>query len=254
MLSSLTMVPAIFGMQTYFPMWAVTTALAMWVALRLSLVAGFPPARSLVAFCMLAPTMIVGSKLLFLAEHAVFPQDDPFQISQDSVSSILQYGFRNPGGLVLFAAALPVVCRVLRLPTLRFADAVIPAMGIVIACFRVGCFLNGCCFGRITASPLSVTFPPESRVFIWQVLQGMLGAHAIRSLPVHPLQLYFALFGIGLYLLGRYSQQRKRFDGEVLLTFCGAYFLGAFFLDWWQAVPPRVWRQLAHAKHRSSMR
>jgi phosphatidylglycerol:prolipoprotein diacylglycerol transferase len=90
---------------------------------------------------------------------------------------------------------------------------------------RVGCFLNGCCFGFPTLSAFKVTFPMGS--FACEHYQELQ--------PVHPVQLYESI-GLGiLFLFLATLVDRKRFDGQVValyglgystLRFCMEFFRG----------------------------
>ncbi len=108
-------------------------------------------------------------------------------------------GFSLYGGLAAAAAAAWVVARRLKLDGLRFADAAAPAFGVGLVVMRLGCFLNGCCFGRPTGLPWAVEYPLFSQAHLAQMSQGLTGPFAV--LPVHPTQLYegaAALAGSGL--------------------------------------------------------
>ncbi len=63
---------------------------------------------------------------------------------------------------------------------------------------RLGCFFNGCCFGRPTSLPWGMVFP----------LSSPAGYH-YGSLPLHPTQLYSCLFNLFLFLL-LWKWRRKR--------------------------------------------
>lgn len=147
--------PQVSGIPSYFLMWGAAAVLGVGVGLRLARSAGFPGGKSLGALLILALCIVVGSKFLFLAESVLFPLDDVLPTPQSGWPAVLSHGFRNPGGLVLLAIAMPFVCVAFRLPTLSFADAVLPAAGIAIFFFRIGCFLNGCCFSWATQCPLA---------------------------------------------------------------------------------------------------
>jgi phosphatidylglycerol:prolipoprotein diacylglycerol transferase len=85
---------------------------------------------------------------------------------------------------------------------------------------RVGCFLNGCCFGGPCDLPWGIRFPPESPPWLDQVARGLLppagGAAASNwSLPVHPAQLYAAVdAGLLAWLAVCFTPWARR-DGEV---------------------------------------
>lgn len=72
------------------------------------------------------------------------------------------------GGLVIYGAfigsmigfAVGVTRR--KLPALAMADLVAPAMMAGLAIGRIGCLLNGCCYGGESNVPWAITFPAES--------------------------------------------------------------------------------------------
>jgi phosphatidylglycerol:prolipoprotein diacylglycerol transferase len=106
-----------------------------------------------------------------------------------------------------------------------------PALGCAIFFFRLGCFLNGCCFSWDTHCPIAISFPPGSRVFEWQSMNGLIPRSAVSSLPVHPLQLYYASLGLLLAVMAMRWRRARRFDGEVWLRFYALYCSGTFALE-----------------------
>ena len=66
------------------------------------------------------------------------------------------------GGLIGAAVGFIMFIRKQRLPLLAMADLVAPCMAIGLALGRIGCFLNGCCYGGETELPWHVTFPKFS--------------------------------------------------------------------------------------------
>jgi phosphatidylglycerol:prolipoprotein diacylglycerol transferase len=229
--------PEIVGVYSYFVFWPIAAVFGISTGMRLARRAGFPALRSFVALCLAAFWIFVGSKLLYLVESGLFPFDDPFPAPQHSASLLFLHGFRIPGGILLMGVASPLVDWILRLPIRRFFDATVPAAGVAIFCIRIGCLLNGCCFGAPTQFPLAMTFPPGARVYDWQVVQGLIKSTAPRSLPVHPLQVYFGLLGLVLYFLGVRWQASKRFDGEVWVNFFIVFFAGTFLLELLRPAP-----------------
>lgn len=88
---------------------------------------------------------------------------------------------------------------------LRFwwlADMIAPALALGYAFARVGCFLNGCCYGRPTSLPWAVQFhdPP-------------LSTHLTE--PSHPVQLYAVIANLALFGVLVYFWRRKRYDGQI---------------------------------------
>ncbi|MHB8972174.1 MAG: prolipoprotein diacylglyceryl transferase family protein [Pirellulaceae bacterium] len=87
------------------------------------------------------------------------------------------------GGLVVygsfFGASLACVVYVLRyrLPLLAMADLLAPGLMLGLALGRVGCLMNGCCWGGVCdSSELGITFPQGSPPFVDQLERGRLVA------------------------------------------------------------------------------
>ncbi len=100
------------------------------------------------------------------------------------------------GGLVVYGSVIGGVAAALiflrrrKLPVLAIGDLIAPSMLLGLALGRVGCFLNGCCFGGVCEAPhplsfLAVSFPDkcppgemESPPYLHQHVWGLL--HGIR--------------------------------------------------------------------------
>jgi prolipoprotein diacylglyceryltransferase len=63
---------------------------------------------------------------------------------------------------------------------------------------KIGCFLNGCCYGKPSNLPWSVQYPEGTNIHFYQWCHGIIGENDSYSLSVHPVQIYEA---IGLFLL-----------------------------------------------------
>ncbi len=69
------------------------------------------------------------------------------------------------GGLVVYGAFFGGVAGLLlfvrreRLPLLALADLIAPSLALGLAIGRIGCLMNGCCYGAVCDYPWAVTFP-----------------------------------------------------------------------------------------------
>jgi phosphatidylglycerol:prolipoprotein diacylglycerol transferase len=225
------MKPQLFGFTSYFLCWAIGAVVGISTSTVCGRRAGYAAWKAAVGATVFAAAIVLGSKLLFLAEHATLPADAPLSWRGADFEAVARNGFRIPGGILLISIVLPLVARLLRAEPLRFIDAVAPGAAIATVFSRFGCFLNGCCFGRITYSFLGVSFVPHTEAYDWQVAQGLLAPTAARSLPVYPLQLGFSALSLLLFLLALRWQRTKQFDGEVWLNFNLVFFVGTFLLE-----------------------
>jgi phosphatidylglycerol:prolipoprotein diacylglycerol transferase len=137
----------------------------------------------------------VGARALFLIRNPDMVHSfwDIFKVWQ---GGIVFYGCIIGGliGSLMYWARHPF-------PFWAMCDAVAPSLAIGIALGRVGCLLNGCCFGAVCDLPWAMTFPAESLPWLHHVDQGWIAATAARSLPVHPAQVYAILDGVFLLVL-----------------------------------------------------
>ena len=159
-----------------------------------------------------------------------------------SIVRIDQGGLVYYGGFLGSWVAIWAMARRRQEPLISLLDFVITAVPLGHAIGRIGCFLNGCCFGRLTDSFVGVTFPAaapidglgtlrESPAFAWQLAHGLIRDTDLRSLPVQPVQLYEAAGSlcimVGLLLFYRH---RRRY-GEVAILFGTLYALVRFFFE-----------------------
>ena len=122
------------------------------------------------ALAICGALILVGAKLLYVAESVLCPLDD--YVPSDGRGAL--HGFRIPGGIVLLGTLGPLLLRAIGLPWRQFGDTTIVVVPVTLACIRLACFLNGCCFGRVSDVPWSLEFPEGSWVFWFQVSNGWL--------------------------------------------------------------------------------
>lgn len=79
------------------------------------------------------------------------------------------------GGLELYGAvilAIPVLFFFLlyhKLPIRQYLDIIAIGLMLALAFGRIGCFLNGCCFGKPTKLPWGIHFPYNSIAYLSQI-------------------------------------------------------------------------------------
>jgi phosphatidylglycerol:prolipoprotein diacylglycerol transferase len=107
-----------------------------------------------------------------------------------------------------------------------------PSLALGIALGRIGCFLNGCCYGAISRN-WGISFPARDNppVFAQQVSDGLIQQQAICSLPVIPAQLYAAVHGLLIFLILIVLERKKRFPGFQFWVLVLFYSFGRFFIE-----------------------
>jgi phosphatidylglycerol:prolipoprotein diacylglycerol transferase len=168
---------------------------------------------------------IIGARLFYVVQHpeSVERLTDLFKIWQ---GGLVYYGCLIGGlvGSLLYWARHPF-------PFRPMADAVAPALAVGCAIGRVGCLLNGCCYGDPSDLPWAIRFPAQSLPWVRHVGDGLIPPYATTSLAVHPTQIYAAIDGlVMLGLLTAYFPYRRR-DGEVMALLMVTYPISRFLIE-----------------------
>lgn len=121
------------------------------------------------------------------------------------------------GVIVLMPVSVWIANAGADIPTSRALDLWTPTMFVVLALSRVGCLLQGCCYGT-TSALVGLSFPPDSPVYHQQLASGWIQTGAARSLPVVPTQLLEAGF---LALTAAWSWSHRK-DARPPALFLGA--------------------------------
>lgn len=111
------------------------------------------------------------------------------------------------GGLIGAIVAVLIYCRWKKIPVWRFGDVMAPSIALGYVFGRLGCLMNGCCYGRACSLPWAITFPPGSEI------------HG----PVHPTQIYDSLLNLALYGFLAWLYRRRKFDGQVFAIYLVCY-------------------------------
>ena len=182
---------------------------------------------------------IVGARAAHVASEWSYYRTVPSEIVR-----VDQGGMTFYGGFILAAVAVVVFARARRLPFLDLCDFVVTALPLGHALGRVGCFLNVCCYGKLTTGALGICYPAhfttalgetmDNPVWAAQVRAGLLPKLAPASLPVHPVQLYEAGFNLLVYALLTvfYLRGRRGRHGLVLAAYLILYPPGRFLLEY----------------------
>ncbi len=200
----------IWGQPSVFLFWGLGIAVGIAGCVGLARRDGFSIRQALPLAISIGFIFLLGTKI-----HAWFADPRPF-LSRGWYTTMM-VGFHFPGGVILTGLTAPFLFRFFRVPALRFLDTIVPMLGFSIAIARIGCFLNGCCFGVACAYPWGMRFPRGSSAFRYNALAGQLEPDRLTTIPLHPLQLYFSLAGLALGLFLLWMRKRRRFEGELVL-------------------------------------
>lgn len=130
------------------------------------------------------------------------------------------------------------------------ADLVTPALPLGECFGRIGCLLNGCCFGRVCQNVLGVSFPRiedqgqivGSDPFIHQLNTGLVTPQSLETLPIYPTQMFSSLAALATFLLlVFFLEKRMRFRGQLALIYLLLYSISRFTIEIFRDDPRGTW-------------
>jgi len=131
-------------------------------------------------------TGILGARLFYVIQFWHLFKDNPIEIIKIHHGGLVFYG-----GFMLSIIAIYVFCRRNKLSFVSVLDICAPSIAITHFFGRIGCFLNGCCFGKKTDLPWAVSYPEGFDPYFFY------GS----SVKIHPTQLYEAIGNIIIFVL-----------------------------------------------------
>ena len=97
---------------------------------------------------------LVGARLMYVVHNLA-----DFRGNLKEVFAVWSGGLEFLGGFVLAVVVFLIYFGRKRLPMLKYLDILAPAVMLGLAFGRIGCLLNGCCFGAVTDLPWGIRFP-----------------------------------------------------------------------------------------------
>ncbi|HQD39749.1 MAG: prolipoprotein diacylglyceryl transferase [Firmicutes bacterium] len=151
---------------------------------------------------------LIGARLGFVVQNLKHYLANPKEILMVGEGGLTLYG-----GLFLAILVSWLYARRKALPFWKIANLTAPVIALGSAIARVGCFLNGCCYGREALPPWGVSFDG--------------------GLPVYPVQLWES--GLCLLLFfGLWKYRKKARDGQLFLMYLAGYSLIRFVIEFWR--------------------
>lgn len=207
---------------SYGLMLAISFLIGIYLAIYRARKSGIDPNKIIDLAVVVVLGAIVGARFLYVIFHLDefkghwLDTFNPFQSS----GQIGIAGLTMLGGFIAAVGFGMLYLKIKKLPILKIADIAAPSIGLGIFITRIGCFLNGCCYGVPTSSKLGMIFPPESPA-----------GFTFPNQAIHPAQLYSSLYGLIIFGLLLVLERYKKFDGFLLYVFFILYGISRFIVD-----------------------
>lgn len=216
-----------FRLPSYGVMIVCGFALCLWLVQRRGRRMGLNPLALFDAATVALVGGIVGSRLFYVIDNWDAFADSPWR-----VFFFWKGGLAFYGGLIGGAAGLLGTVWKKKLPLRATFDVVTSLLPLGHAFGRMGCFLNGCCFGKVTESWAGLQFPRVlsragqivgSPPFQQHVARGLVTQADGWSLPVHPTQLYEVGYNLVIFAALSFLLRRRRRPGDIAWLYGVSY-------------------------------
>lgn len=152
---------------------------------------------------------IIGARAFFVVENLSYYLKDPFEIIMLSRGGMSWFG-----GLVLGLISGLIYLKKKKQKIYEILDLAVPFLALAQSLGRIGCFLNGCCFGK--ESVYGIYFPVHGLVLI-------------------PTQLYSSFILLLIFIILRFIQLRPHRLGQVFYAYLFLYSIKRFFIEFLRA-------------------
>jgi phosphatidylglycerol:prolipoprotein diacylglycerol transferase len=206
-----------FTVYSYGLMVALGFLLSTFLILRDSKKFGF--SKDDVFDCLIAILIggIIGGRILFAVINSEYFIQHPLKVFM-----LNEGGLAIQGAIVAAVLAGILIARIKKLPFWKCSDLIVPYIALGQAIGRIGCFLNGCCYGREAGSALAVTFPGDTVARI-------------------PVQIYSSISLILIFMVLLSLRDKRPFDGYLFVMYLVLYSFFRFFMDFFRGDDLASW-------------
>jgi len=224
------MYPVIFAIgpltiYSYGLLLAIGFLTAIWLAMRnVRGKAGFDEDKIVDLALVMLVAGIIGARLTYVLLNINEYINSPLEIIKIHHGGLVFYG-----GLIAALVSAWIWVRHWKLSFLKIADIMLPYVALGQAIGRIGCLLNGCCYGRTTDLDISICLPGH-----------------VNSL--HPAQVYSSLFLLVIFVTLRIIADRSEKPGLVTVSYFIFYAAGRFVVEFFRGDVPEVFLGLTFSQ------
>ncbi|KPK97990.1 MAG: hypothetical protein AMJ95_06315 [Omnitrophica WOR_2 bacterium SM23_72] len=203
-----------FTIYSYGLMLAIAFAVSTFLLTRQAKKQGIPSDAMFNLALIVFIAGVMGARLFYIVENFSHYRKNPLEMF------MLQYGgLAWFGGLIGGTVAGVIYLRKKKLPILKVTDLLVPFLALGHSIGRIGCLLNGCCYGK--AAAVGLYFPVHQFILI-------------------PIQIYSSLLLLAIFVILRFLQERPHSEGKILCAYLLLYSVKRFFVEFWRADNPVI--------------
>ncbi len=193
-------------------------------AIRATRLSAFSIRATLLYLFALALVFIIGARLTYLFFYTNIGEALTLK-----PWSLKPYGFSLYGGLLFIFIYQYIVARLAQIDHWYWLDRLTPGIWAYVVIGKLGCLLNGCCFGLPTLMPWGIHYASGTQAYTYYVVQFAQHASVkLWTIPpdrIHPVQVYESLAAFLLLLISLWLLRKKIRPGLTFLLTLGLYSL-----------------------------
>ena len=221
----------IFEVRAFGALLALSFLLGIFLCIKRAKKVGVNPKFIMDVALVVLFSSLIGSRFFYVIFHLeefkghgadVF---NPFQ----STGEFGIAGLSMLGGVILAIISGIIYILLKKQPLWKIADILAPSFVLGIGITRIGCFLNGCCFGEPTKSSLGVVFPPDCAA-----------GFTFTNVPLYPTQLFSSFKGFLIFFILVFLERYKKFDGYTFWLMLILFSAGRIIVDFFRYYEPSM--------------
>jgi phosphatidylglycerol---prolipoprotein diacylglyceryl transferase len=165
-------------------------------------------------FLLIFIAALIGGKVLLFFEDTSLYTENPKKL-------LAGRGFVFYGSFLFAVPTMLWYFKRNKLPVYQMLDVMAITTCLVHSFGRLGCFFAGCCYGISWDSFAAVVYTSES-------------CFAPLNIPLHPTQLYESFYILGVMLFLLYIRNKKKFHGQLFLSYLLLYAVGRFAIEYFR--------------------
>jgi phosphatidylglycerol:prolipoprotein diacylglycerol transferase len=210
--------------RSYGVLLALSFLLGVYYAMKRAKKAGLDPNLIVDLSFIVLLASIIGSRFFYVIYHTEEFSNNLLDIINPFHSGYIGIaGLSMMGGVILALVSAFAFFLYKRQSPWAVFDVMMPMFALGIGITRIGCFLNGCCFGLPTHSHLGMIFPPDSQA-----------GYVFPDTPLLPTQLFESAAGFAILAIVIWSERYKKFDGHSFWITIALYAAWRFTIDFFR--------------------
>lgn len=219
-----------FSIYSYGVMIALAFIAAILFAMKEAKKSGEDPERILDLSLYVILGALIGGRLGYVLTNLDYYMRNPMQILY-----FRQGGLSLLGGFFVAYFLCWLYVKRTKISFWKYSDIAAPSIALGIGIGRIGCFLNGCCYGLVSEN-YGIKFPslPMPPVYLQQLKDGLIASGSSYTLPVIPTQLYSSLYGFLIFFILLWIKKYKKYDGFLMLSFFILFSISRFTIEFFR--------------------